>query len=52
MKNKVILAGAGIGSADNITLAVKKALDEADVIIYDRLLNKNIIMPYLNSKET
>jgi uroporphyrinogen-III C-methyltransferase len=52
VKNKVILAGAGIGSADNITLAVKKALDEADVIIYDRLLNKNIIMPYLNSKET
>lgn len=45
---KIILAGAGIGAADNITLAVKKALDQADVIIYDRLLNQEILEPYKN----
>ena len=45
---KIILAGAGIGAADNITIAVKKALDQADVIIYDRLLNQEILEPYKN----
>ncbi|MDU4715353.1 MAG: hydroxymethylbilane synthase, partial [Anaerococcus sp.] len=45
---KIILAGAGIGSKNNITLAVKKALDKADVIIYDRLLNQEILDPYRN----
>ena len=45
---KIILAGAGIGPADNITIAVKKALDQADVIIYDRLLNQEILEPYKN----
>ena len=45
---KIILAGAGIGSKNNITLAVKKALDHADVIIYDRLLNQEILDPYKN----
>lgn len=45
---KIILAGAGIGAADNITIAVKKALDQADAIIYDRLLNQEILEPYRN----
>lgn len=45
---KIILAGAGIGPADNITIAVKKALDQADAIIYDRLLNQEILEPYRN----
>lgn len=45
---KIILAGAGIGAAENITLAVKKALDNSDVIIYDRLLNQEILEPYKN----
>lgn len=45
---KIILAGAGIGAADNITIAVKKALDQADAIIYDRLLNQEILEPYKN----
>lgn len=51
MSEKVILAGAGIGSKNNLTLAVDKALKEADVIIYDRLLNQDIVAPYLRSKE-
>lgn len=42
----ITLAGAGIGSRDNITLACKKALDKSDVIIYDRLLNQTILDPY------
>lgn len=42
----ITLAGAGIGFRDNITLACKKALDKADVIIYDRLLNQTILDPY------
>lgn len=45
---KIILAGAGIGAADNITIAVKNALDQADAIIYDRLLNQEILEPYRN----
>lgn len=45
---KIVLAGAGIGAADNITIAVKKALDQADAIIYDRLLNQEILEPYKN----
>lgn len=51
MTEKVILAGAGIGSRDNLTIAVDKALKEAHVIIYDRLLNQDIIAPYLGKKE-
>lgn len=51
MNPKVILAGAGIGSPKNLTIQVKEALDQADMIIYDRLLNPTIIDPYRNSKE-
>lgn len=51
MLGKVIIAGAGIGSAKNLTLAVKEALDEAEVIIYDRLLNPEIIEDYQGKKE-
>ena len=51
MPEKVILAGAGIGSKMNLTLAVHKALKESDVIIYDRLLNQDIISPYFGKKE-
>lgn len=52
MPEKVILAGAGIGNKKNITLAAHEALEKADVIIYDRLLNQEIIQPYLGKKET
>jgi uroporphyrin-III C-methyltransferase len=40
---KVILAGAGPGDADLITLKLQKALAIADIIITDRLVNPAII---------
>ena len=42
-KGKVILAGAGPGDAELITLKLQKRLAEADVIITDRLVNPSII---------
>jgi uroporphyrin-III C-methyltransferase len=41
--SKVILAGAGPGDADLITVRLQKKLAEADVIITDRLVNPDII---------
>lgn len=40
---KVILAGAGPGDADLITVKLQKALSQADVILADRLVNSLII---------
>jgi uroporphyrin-III C-methyltransferase len=42
-KNKVVIAGAGPGDAELITLKLQKRLSEADVIITDRLVNPAII---------
>ena len=42
-KGKVILAGAGPGDAELITLKLQKRLAEADVVITDRLVNPDII---------
>ena len=42
-KYPVILAGAGIGGRDNMTLALYKALTRADIIIYDRLMDPTIL---------
>src|ERR1051325_934670 len=42
-KNKVVIAGAGPGDAELITLKLLKRLSEADVIITDRLVNPAII---------
>src|SRR4030095_9080254 len=42
-KGKVILAGAGPGDAELITLKLQKRLTEADVIITDRLVNPQLI---------
>ncbi|MFY7900286.1 MAG: uroporphyrinogen-III C-methyltransferase [Chitinophagaceae bacterium] len=42
-KGSVIIAGAGPGDADLITLKLQKALAVADVIITDRLVNPDII---------
>lgn len=39
----VILAGAGIGGGDNITLALYKALSRTDIILYDRLMDPSIL---------
>lgn len=41
--NKVILAGAGPGDPELITVKLQKRLAEADVIIVDRLVNPAII---------
>jgi uroporphyrin-III C-methyltransferase len=43
---KVILAGAGPGDADLITVKLQKKLTTADVIIVDRLVNPDIIDQY------
>ena len=48
---KVYLVGAGIGSEEYITVKGKKILEEADVIVYDRLLNQNLINRKDNTKE-
>jgi uroporphyrin-III C-methyltransferase len=48
-KGKVILAGAGPGDADLITVKLQQRLAEADVIITDRLVNPLIIKD--NAKE-
>jgi uroporphyrin-III C-methyltransferase len=46
LKGKVILAGAGPGDADLITVKLQKQLAAADVIITDRLVNPLIIEMY------
>ena len=43
ISGKVILAGAGPGDAELITVKLQKRLAEADVIITDRLVNPLII---------
>ncbi len=48
-KGKVILAGAGPGDAELITVKLQRCLGEADVIITDRLVNPDIIS--LNAKK-
>ena len=49
---KVILAGAGPGDAELITLKLQKRLKETDVIITDRLVNPLIIEEYANPEAT
>lgn len=45
-KGKVIIAGAGPGDAELITIKLLRRLEEADVIITDRLVNPEIISTY------
>jgi uroporphyrin-III C-methyltransferase len=47
-RGKVILAGAGPGDPELITLKLSKALQKADVIITDRLVNPAIIENFSN----
>ena len=42
-KGSVILAGAGPGSLQQVTLKVCVAITKADVIIYDSLVNEKIL---------
>ena len=48
LKGKVILAGAGPGDPDLITVKLQKQLALADVIITDRLVNPLILEAYGN----
>lgn len=50
-KGKVYMIGAGIGSSDMITIKGKRTLDKADVIIYDRLINYDLVREYEGVKE-
>jgi uroporphyrinogen III methyltransferase/synthase len=43
-QGKVWLAGAGPGNPDFLTLGVQRALEMADVIVYDRLVSEEILM--------
>ncbi len=40
---KLILAGAGPGDKDLISLKAIKALQQADVVLYDALINQEIL---------
>jgi len=43
MCGKVILVGAGPGSAGLMTLRGKQALETADVVLYDRLVGEEVL---------
>lgn len=43
IKSKVTLIGAGPGDKDLITLKGKKAIEKADCILYDALVNKELL---------
>lgn len=45
---KVVIAGAGPGDAELITIKLQKRLGEADIIITDRLVNPEIITTHAN----
>ena len=44
LKGHVVLIGAGPGDIGLLTLKGKDWLSRADVIIYDHLVNKNIML--------
>lgn len=43
MKGKVYIIGAGCGNIELLTLKGKKCIEEADCIIYDRLIDEKIL---------
>jgi uroporphyrin-III C-methyltransferase len=47
---KVILAGAGCGDPELITIKAARYLQEADLVITDRLVSKAILDTYVSSK--
>ena len=46
---KVILAGAGCGDPELITVKVARYLQQADVVLTDRLVSKEILTTYVNN---
>ncbi len=43
IKGKVYLVGAGVGSIDFLTIKAAKVIAEADVVVYDRLVDSSVI---------
>ncbi|MDI9609062.1 MAG: uroporphyrinogen-III C-methyltransferase [Candidatus Verstraetearchaeota archaeon] len=43
MKGKVYLVGAGVLGIDNLTMRASRLISEADVILYDRLVDPSIL---------
>ena len=50
MAGLVSLVGAGPGDPDLITVRGYKALEGADVIIYDNLVNYQILLPFTHKE--
>ncbi len=48
VKGKVILAGAGCGDPELITLKAVRFLQQADVVLTDRLVSRDILQQYVN----
>ena len=49
-KGKVIIAGAGCGDPELITMKAVRYLQQADVVLTDRLVSKEILKQYVNAK--
>ncbi len=47
-KGKVIIAGAGPGDPDLITVKAARYLQDADVVLTDRLVSEDILNRYVN----
>ena len=48
-KGKVILAGAGCGDPELITVKTARYLQQADVVLTDRLVSKEILTTYVST---
>src|SRR4051794_16650915 len=51
-KGKVIFAGAGCGDPELITVKAARYLEQADIVLTDRLVSKDILSTYVNRKAT
>lgn len=51
MQGKVWLVGAGPGDEELLTIKARKVLENAEVLVYDHLVGKNIVVKYGDGKE-